>query len=172
MEQAIRNIICREYTIKYPNDIILRDSNHSVLDLVYKYRLLQQRIGEAWEIAPTFYGWQKIYGIDLKNVSTHQAVELKNSYNTDNSSSRKTNYIKLMEFKEINPDYEIIYAVINDKTDKNKMVHDGRIRYVSGIHARQLLFGENTQRVINEMRLVVNDFLVQSGIEATECNET
>ena len=53
------------------------------------------------------------------------AIELKNRTNTDNHSSRKTNFDKLAKFKKENPEYLCIYATIN--ADSKKKTVDGSV---------------------------------------------
>lgn len=134
-------------------------------------KILPQRIGEAWEHAPTYFGWTKIAVIDLVNHTTKQAVEVKNSYKTTNAKSKKQIYRDLLDYKRIHPDYEVIFAVINDKVPKDVRRKDGQIRYVSCEYAFRLLFGENTPRVKQVMQNLVNQFLTDSGLDSTECEE-
>jgi hypothetical protein len=55
-------------------------------------------------------------GLDVISRERKIIMEIKNRYNTDNTSSRKTKYMKLANFKKSHTDYECIYAVINDTT--------------------------------------------------------
>lgn len=170
MEQGIRNIILKRYVVKNPNDIILQGVPQSVIDTCYKYKLLQQRIGEAWDVAPSFYQWTRNeFGLDAINHITKQAAEIKNSSCTDNSSSRRRNYDKLLEFKEAHEEYELLYCIINDKTDKDVMKYDGRIRYVSGMYALRELFGENAIHVVDVMKRAAQEFLQNSNLADTIC---
>ena len=78
------------------------------------YKKMQQtfqRIGKAWEIILSCCkGFEKISKIDFVNKDKKIYIELKNRYNTDNSSSKKTNLNKLFTFTQNNPEYTCIYV--------------------------------------------------------------
>ena len=120
--------------------------------------------------AATFYGWkQQKTGIDLITEQRKIAMELKSSVHSDSSAARRRKYDMLVEFKQKHPDHEIVYAVINDATAKDKMVHDGQVRYVSWTHALTMLFGSEYLKVMNIMEQVVEEFLKLSKLDKTEC---
>lgn len=170
MERRLRALIHRPFVVTQTPDIILEGLPHSLLQAAYKYRLIQQRIGEAWETAPLFYGWvQGPDGIDLINHTTQQVAEVKNNIQTDNSSSRRQHFDKLREYTNTHPNYEACYIVINDTRPKNR-IRDG-IRHLSGVHALRTLFGEDAQEVIRIMRRVVGNFLQTSRLNITNCYE-
>jgi hypothetical protein len=81
--------------------------------------------------------------------------ELKNRYNTDNCSSRKMNCMKLAKYKLCHPDWECIYAVVNEKDGKNikKIIlveienKSVEIMYYSGAKLFKHIFGEHAQFV-------------------------
>lgn len=171
MDDLISRIFFKPYRVNYPIDVILQDVPNSVIETAYKYKLIQQRIGIAWGEVPTIYGWRiGDNGIDLVNETTKQAAEVKNNSRTDNSRSRRANFDNLLQFKTLNPEYELLYIIINDKTDKDVMKYNGRIRYVSGIHAQRILFGEDSQNVINKLKQYTIQFLNRSDLINTECD--
>ena len=172
MEEELRRIILHRYTVKNPTDLILQNLPQSVVDTCYKCKLVQQRIGLAWEAAPVFFGWDRgENGIDLINHETKQVVEVKNNAQTDNSSSRPRNYDELLEYTSAHPGYSAVYVIINDNTDKDVMKYDNRIRYVSGIHAMRVSFGEDSQIVIRILKRLVTEFLTTSNLSNTNCNK-
>ena len=116
-------------------------------------------IGFCWqEICGCVFGIKNlgighVTGLDLLSVSKKFCIELKNNYNTDNSSSRKNNYSKLAKYKKSHQDYDCIYGVINCRTKQglDKIIsHDGEnIRYLSGDKFLTFIFGIEKDTVIN-----------------------
>lgn len=84
------------------------------------------------------------------------AIELKNSFNTDNSSAKKHNYQKLKAFAMKHSGYTVIYGVINAQNGKaeDKIVEE-TIRYMSGTLFLQLIFAPNSdyKRIIQIIKL-------------------
>jgi len=170
LKNELRKIICAKWTIHYPEDILLESLNTSIIKTSYLYNILPQRIGKAWEKAATFYGWkQQATKVDLIHEQQKIAVELKTSTHSDSSAARRRKYDMLVEFKRKHPDYQVVYAVINDNTAKDKMVHDGQVRYVSWTHALTLLYGAEYNKVINVMEQVVEEYLKVSNLAKTKC---
>ena len=96
----------------------------------YKLQILRMRVGLAWELVFTDYGFQKLpQGIDLVNHRRKIAIELKNGYRI-NSMVRRADYRQLRDFKNKHPDYTVIMGVINDRTA------EGRFRVTNGVHFR------------------------------------
>jgi len=161
MENKIEKILCAPIKPKLNNDIILSEIFHDMIIQANHLKIIQMRIGNLWEVIATYYGWLKVKKIDLINLKTKQAIELKNADNTDNSSSRHRNYEKLLEFKKDNEDYEIIYACINcncsNETDK---ILDNGIRYVSGKYTLKLLYGEDYQKIIDLIKMILQKKMV------------
>jgi len=164
MEGTIRKILCKPIDCKINNDIILCGILQNEIRTCTYIKNIQMRIGKLWEVIATFYGWLKVKHINLINLTTKQAVEIKNADNTDNSSSRHRNYEKLLEFKSANPDYEVIYACINCNCSKpcDKLLDNG-IRYVSGEYALKLLYGEDCHRIIKLIQSIIVDFVDSSA---------
>jgi hypothetical protein len=59
--------------------------------------------------------------IDIISYTKKVVIELKNRTNTDNASSKKSNFDKLANFKKKNPEYTCIYANINANTEKKTL---------------------------------------------------
>lgn len=55
-------------------------------------------------------------GLDLYSKKRKFIIELKNRFNTDNSSSRKANFNKLAKYKEKHKNFDCIYGVIIGNT--------------------------------------------------------
>jgi hypothetical protein len=121
------------------------------------YKKMQQtfqRIGKAWEIILSCCeGFQKISQIDFVNKERKIYIELKNRYNTDNSSSKKTNLHKLSKFKQKNQEYTCIYGVINAKNKSYSKKHiDMYNNEILELHQNSFfdeIFGIHTSDILN-----------------------
>ena len=83
------------------NDILFFNYNYNILESAYKLKILQMRTGIIWEKIFCLFNYEKIkYGVDLVNHEKRVVMELKNSFNTDNSSSRKENIKKLIQYND------------------------------------------------------------------------
>jgi hypothetical protein len=127
-----------------------------------KIKQLQMNIGNIWQyVIGNYYNFENlkqnhITGLDIKSDNLKIIIELKNRYNTDNSSSRKTNYDKLVKFKKNNLEWKCIYAVINDKTTEGKeykLIHDDyEIIYLSGNKLLNFIFGKNKDIILDTIK--------------------
>ena len=172
LKKALMNIIDAPIRVKYPYLCApLLDIDDSVFATRYKLKILPQRIGIAWEEAALFFGWKRVANehVDLVNHKKKQAVEVKSSALSDNSSSRRRKYQQLMKFKKRNPTYEVFYAAIEDVSAKDKLVYDDKIRYLSGLNALKLLFGNHWQDVETIMEQCIYKYLSDSGLEKVKC---
>ena len=61
-----------------------------------------------------------VTGLDVMSVQRKMIIEVKNRYNTDNSSSRKSCFDRLAKYKKDHPDFMCIYAVINDRLESQQ----------------------------------------------------
>jgi uncharacterized protein YlaN (UPF0358 family) len=146
-------------------DIILNDFIHThQKQIIFAYRLkfIQMKLGDIWQKIMGYVdgidnlGIGHKSGLDLKtsdNVETNKWIcELKNSYNTDNSSSKHHNIKKLTNFVRENPEYQAIYAFVNSKNEEGDDVvvyHDDiPIRFLSGKKLLQFIFKEQYQNIV------------------------
>ena len=84
---------------KQINDIILTGITDSLEENSYRLQVLRMRVGSAWELVFTDYGFTKQpSGIDLINHRRKIATELKNGYRI-NSIVRREDFRRLKEFK-------------------------------------------------------------------------
>ena len=172
LKGEIRSVICANVVTHFPEDMLLNKLNTSVITTAYAYNILPQRIGRAWEKAATFFGFKQTPHIDLIHEERKIAVELKNSAKSDSSAARRQKYKMLLDYKKKHPSFQVVYAVINDKTAKDKMVHDNTIRYVSSTHALSLIFDKNCDRVVKVMSQVVEEYLSKTTkLSKTECHD-
>ena len=93
-----------------------------------------------------FIGWENLEkghssGLDIRKKDNSIIIELKNKYNTCNSSSQKAILDKLVEYKKKNPNTRCIWGIINEKQNEKRLhkfiVHNGYI--IEKIQGRRLL---------------------------------
>jgi hypothetical protein len=104
-------------------------------------------------------------GLDVINHVKKYIVEVKSRTNTDNASSRKTNFDKLAKFKRENPDYRCIYATINADTELKssratvkKIKHDGiEIEHHTGREFLRFVFGDDADAVIEFIKTKIDE---------------
>lgn len=111
-------------------------------------RSLSQNIGTLWQrILGSEEGWSDLgvgdkSGCDLIHEDKKIVIELKNKYNTMNSSSRDSVIRKLQEQKE--KGYDAYIGIINPKKGKSQTtVLDNGVKIVSGTHLSQLVLGSD-----------------------------
>ena len=132
---------------------------------------IQMKIGTIWQIC--IGNWESFQdlkvghstGLDVSSSTRKMTLELKNRYNTDNASARKTNYEKLARRKKERSDYECIYGVINEKPpsdgeakeiDVDLQGERFRIIYMSGKILLQYIFGDKYEEIINFVKALIN----------------
>lgn len=128
---------------------------------VRKLKFVQMKLGLIWQklaghvIGINDLGNGHTTGLDLlsndKFNKTPFIMELKNAFNTDNKSSRDQNLHKLVSFASRNPEYQPIYAYINDITedgvDKVIKKNNVKIRILSGNHLLKFLFEDDYENI-------------------------
>ena len=81
----------------------------------YKLHILRQRIGYAWELVLTDFGYERHNsGVDLINRQQKVAIELKNSCRISSAAKRNA-FVLLNDFKRTHPTYAIVLACINNR---------------------------------------------------------
>src|SRR5690625_1134875 len=117
IESIVKKILIEKRVhVKY-HDCLLKDyiKNHpNEIELMQKIKFCQMKIGEIWQAV---FGLVKHFedlrvghpsGLDIRSKKLKIIMELKNSYNTDNSSSRKAKFDCLCEYIKQNPKYQPI----------------------------------------------------------------
>lgn len=103
LNKKIRKILTISKTTKILDDLLLNryiDEHQTDFATSLKIKQLQMKIGAIWQIAIGNYkdfidlGTGHQTGLDILNTNRKCIIELKNRYNTDNASARKTNYEK------------------------------------------------------------------------------
>lgn len=165
IENEINNIFNKKTKQYKIQDALLSSENirsHLLISLHIKQ--LQMKFGIIWQKAIGKYkrfidlGNGKIF--DVINHERKIIMEIKNRYNTDNSTSRNANYSKLALFKKNHPDYTCVYAVINDKTLNGTeyfIEHDKQqIKYCSGKKLMKYVFGDDDELVYSFIKKIVD----------------
>ena len=128
-----------------------------------KWSHLQMNVGKVWQrLMGQCYDVFDLRsndpsGLDLLSYKRKFVVELKNRYNTDNASARRANLTKLVDFKLANPDYEVIYAYVNESTTMRTLegtdtylnVEDVQIRHLTGGKLLAYIFGEDWKLIVS-----------------------
>lgn len=145
-------------------DIIMSRVTSDSRTVALEEKHILMALGEAWQFAFGAYeffenvGCSHHYsGLDLISKKRKIAIELKNRSNTDNSSSKKTNYEKLAAFKSENPEYKCIYGFVNLSTEngtkngthQKKQVKGSEIEIMGGMKLFEEIFKkEHVARII------------------------
>ena len=153
-------------------DILLDDYIQKNIDIIKKSKKIKQiqmKIGLLWQIAIGEYidftdleqGHES--GLDILSESKKIIIELKNRYNTDNKSSKLSNYDKLSKYKKSHNDYKCIYGIINcnSKNGKHeKIIHNGvEIEYYSGDSFLSFIFEDNKTKIIKILKEIINIYI-------------
>lgn len=139
IEKRISSILRRPSKTVFTFDILdtVQSRKHKLI--VLKQKQYQMKIGEIWqEVLGSYNGYINLKtnhssGLDILSITHKIVIELKNRTNTDNSSSRKANFEKLVKFKKKHPDYKCIYACINDTNEHQTLKGSRKIVKINGV---------------------------------------
>ena len=144
---AVGTTSCKDIILSKCPNILKYHKHHHI------YKMFTMKLGLVWEDVFCLFGYRKLdKGADTINNEKKIIMELKNSYRTDNSSSKKGNKIKLVNTKKIlQLDYELVYGVINDAIPKDYYIdYDGHsIRYITGQKLLKFVLGDEETDVVN-----------------------
>src|SRR5438552_1944850 len=140
-------------------DVILRGKFDNLQDHAYKLNRIRSRLGIAWEYVFTDFGFEIVHNvIDVINRNRSIAIELKNSWRTDNANSKKCIMDKLKIFKRNNPDFTVIYGAINYKPQvPGKDIMKDNIRIMYGDVFLNYIFEARKDYIINTLRTAFPD---------------
>lgn len=170
IDVLIKNILTRPCKEVLTYDILDTEKSRKNKLLALKEKQRQMKVGEIWqEVIGNYHEFINLHvghetGLDILSKTRRLAIELKNRTNTDNHSSKKSNFDKLSKFKKENPQYTCIYANINDNTEKktlhgyNKTItHNGvEIEHQVGYQFLTLIFNENTEKIIEHVKNTID----------------
>jgi len=170
--KIIDTILSRpEKTILTYDILDTEKSQHTKL-LILKEKQRQMKIGEIWqEVLGNYTGYINLKtghtsGLDILSHEKKIAIELKNRTNTDNASSRKSNFDKLSKFKKRHPDYTCIYATINADTQektlqggKSIFIHNNmEIHHMFGGVFLTFILGNDMEQIINFVKNTIDKY--------------
>ena len=137
---------------KQTNDVVLSGLTDQIEEAAYKLQILRIRIGQAWELVFTDYGFVKLpSGIDLINHKRKIAVELKNGYRI-NSIVKREDLRRLREFKSTRPRYTVILGFINDKTLEGRSHIRNNVHIMTGKRFLKYIFKGHEKNIISHLR--------------------
>ena len=140
---------------KQTNDVVLTGITDTLEEAAYRLQVLRMRVGNAWELVFTDYGFIKQpSGIDLINHRRKIAVELKNGYRI-NSIVRREDFRRLQEFKLQHPRYTVLLGFINDKQVEGKSRVKNGVHIMSGRRFLQYIFKGDEGKIIRYLRRAV-----------------
>ena len=165
IKKKIIMIFSRSRKKQIPFDILDCNINTKCMENSLLIKQIQMKYGEIWQhVLGNYEDFEDLgighdTGLDIISISRKLIFELKNRYNTDNASSRKSNYDKLAKFKKKNKEYTVIYGVINDITiegKKSSISHDGEIiEKYSGMKLLRFILGCDTNHIIRTVQSMV-----------------
>ena len=192
IETLIHSILDRPSRKNAEFDLLSIPSEQKILNSALHLKQIQMKYGEIWQtVLGEYDGFVNLKsghpsGLDIMCPSRKIVIELKNSYNTDNASSRRSNLDKLAAFVKKNKEYTAIYGIINEKhckkrekdieddmendsnneivyernegTVKTILHNDVDILYYSGKRLFDFLLGDDAPIVVNKVINVVRDY--------------
>jgi hypothetical protein len=166
----IKDILLRDQQEEITYDILDTERMKADKSIALKVKQRQMKIGEIWqEVFGSYESFENLKvghetGLDLLSHKRKIVIELKNRTNTDNASSKKTNFDKLARYKKEHPDYQAIYGTINadtaEKTEKcgikPNLHNDVELLQYTGMDLLHLILGENTATIIEFTRTLLD----------------
>lgn len=169
----------RDASVKSSYDILRTDIEKQYDEIILKIKQLQMKRGELWQYVlgnyPSFTNLNNGHtsGLDIISTKHKIAIELKNRTNTDNCSSRKSNYDKLADFKHNNPEYMCIYGCINDDTKEKTELGNHKVithknvelHIIVGYSLINLILGDDTNYIIDYIKQIIQT-LISVGVSS------
>lgn len=165
LDDRICTIFNRTRKKNIPFDILDYGINTKCMEDALLIKQIQMKYGEIWQYVLGNYrhfhdlGIGHETGLDIISVHRKIIIELKNRHNTDNASSYKANFDKLAKFKKKNPNYNVIYGIVNDITVSGKICsveHNGEtIKKYTGMKLLKFIMGCDTEYIIKKTQHLV-----------------
>ena len=173
IDTIIYNILKRPTSNTLIYDIL--DTNKSIQNklISLKEKQRQMKVGEIWqEVLGNYNGYINLKnghesGLDIISYNKKIVIELKNRTNTDNASSKKSNFNKLVKFKINNPEYTCIYGNINDDTKELTLTgsrkvfiySDVEIEHQVGYKFLKFILEDDVDIIINFVRDTIDKYI-------------
>jgi len=172
LEENVKGILQRPTKDVLAYDILDTDRSKVNKMVALKEKQRQMKIGEIWQVAVGNYKDCQdlkvghVTGLDILSDKRKFIAELKNRTNTDNASSKKTNFDKLAKFKAEHPEYTCIYANINDDTEEKssqttvkKFQHNGvELEHHIGDQFLKYIFGDDINAVVEFLKTTIDKY--------------
>ena len=172
LEENVKGILQRPTKDVLAYDILDTDRSKVNKMVALKEKQRQMKIGEIWQVAVGNYKDCQdlkvghVTGLDILSEKRKFIAELKNRTNTDNASSKKTNFDKLAKFKAEHPEYTCIYANINDDTEEKssqttvkKFQHNAvELEHHIGDQFLKYIFGDDTNAVVEFLKTTIDKY--------------
>jgi hypothetical protein len=175
--KIVKVVVERSVPKNEPQKIKLRDilldpiidERQELFDNSYRVTRMQMCVGVIWQrLMGQVDGIRDLgegdkTGLDLRSDKRKFVMELKNRYNSDNSSAKKSNVRKLDTFKQSHSRYEVIYGVVNDRRpegiDELRTLNGMEYRYLSGEKLLKFVFGAKYAKVAELTRKYLKEVL-------------
>lgn len=168
LRDNVKRILSLPEKVETTADILDTDQHLDKVRISTEVKRRQMKYGSIWQYATgNWKGWEDLgtghsSGLDIRSVEKKIIGELKNRWNTDNSSSKCRNHQKLLKYKTANPQYTCFYGHVNDKTPKGRIeieIVDGvEITHYYGGELLDFIFGEHKDLVITTIKTAVVEF--------------
>lgn len=172
LEINIQKILLRTENDVLTYDILDTEKSKTNKLLALKEKQRQMKVGEIWqEVLGNYNGFINLKighetGLDILSHTKKIAIELKNRTNTDNASSRRSNFDKLANFKKHNPDYICVYANINADTEQTtlhgsikQILHNGfELQHQIGYEFLKFILGDNAYEIIQFVKETIDKY--------------
>jgi len=170
--ESVKEILQRPTKDVLAYDILDTEKSKVNKMVALKEKQRQMKIGEIWQVAVGNYKDCQdlkvghVTGLDILSDKRKFIAELKNRTNTDNASSKKTNFDKLAKFKKEHPEYTCIYANINDDTEEKssqttvkKFQHNGvELEHHIGDQFLKYIFGDDINAVVEFLKTTIDKY--------------
>jgi len=158
----IINANCSKYT--HECTLLGNNSPENIYNLTIAHNIRQKHMKEgiiAQIMIGNFIDWEDLgighpSGLDCRKIDNSIIMEIKNKYNTCNSSSQKTLLDKLSKYKKNNPDTICVWGIINSKPNYKKLqeiiIHnDEKILKIQGSELLKLIFTINDENYSHDI---------------------
>ena len=146
-------------------DVILTGIVNEWEEHAYKLQILRQRIGYAWELVFTDFGFERHpAGVDLINRRRRIAIEVKNSCRVSSVAKRNA-FRMLTEFRRTHPNYTVIFACINYRNlNEGGTTRHGVVQYMKGRSFLTFMLRRRKDVVVSRMKAAARTFVKQNGL--------
>ena len=160
LDEAVTLIKAPMNNVPMIKDVILSGVADRWESQAYKLQILRQRIGHAWELVMTDFGFQRYpAGVDLIHPRRKIAIELKNSCRISSSAKRSARRI-LLQFKRTHPTYQVILGCINYRNlAMGGMSMRRGVTYMKGKYFLNYLLQSRKAVIIRRLKEAAREFV-------------